>query len=221
MIVNPSNNDFAYVTDCDGNGNPCIYYYDGNSWVATDNDIDPTNEYNTQLQLSGNILSITDGGGTQSVNLSSITSSGTTKSFAFASANNQSVSGGGGQWMTFTTTGSNFNGIQLVGNNKFLLQPNKTYKMEASLKWNPGNPQNYCEVHLRGVWRNQFNSNIGVSAECRSNCSYSDNSSQEQAFVIYTTGNSPELGGVWLWVHQGNSFGLLELESTGIMITEL
>ena len=220
LIINPSNNEFAYVTDCDGNGNPCIYYYNGNSWVPTDNDIDPTNEYNTQLQLSGNILSVTDGGGTRSVDLSPITNSGTTKSFAFACANNQTVSGSGGQWMTFTTAGSNFNGVQLVGNNKFLLQPNKTYKLEANLNWNPGDPHNFCEVHLSGIWRNQYNSNLGVSAECRSNCSYADNSSQEKAFVIYNTGNSPELVGVWLWV-PSNSFGALEQASTGIMITEL
>ncbi|MCH2223878.1 MAG: hypothetical protein MK066_03840, partial [Crocinitomicaceae bacterium] len=78
LIINPSNNEFAYVTDCDGNGNPCIYYYDGNSWVPTDNDIDPTNELLTGANVSGDTLYITDAGGSTAVDLSNIASNNVT-----------------------------------------------------------------------------------------------------------------------------------------------
>lgn len=42
-----------------------------------DNDNDPANEYNTGIALTGNTLEVTDGGGTQSIDLSPLNNSGT------------------------------------------------------------------------------------------------------------------------------------------------
>jgi hypothetical protein len=42
-----------------------------------DGDLDSTNEYNTEAVLNGTNLDITDGGGTQTVDLSSLNNNGT------------------------------------------------------------------------------------------------------------------------------------------------
>ena len=58
-----------------------------------DSDIDPANEYNTSAVLSGTDLEITDAGGTQTVDLSSLSNSGT---------DDQNVSGSGLSGTTLT-----------------------------------------------------------------------------------------------------------------------
>ncbi|MCB9232295.1 MAG: tail fiber domain-containing protein [Bacteroidia bacterium] len=49
----------------------------GGTINVADNDNDPANEYNTSAQLVGNQLQITDGGGTKTVDLSTLNNSGT------------------------------------------------------------------------------------------------------------------------------------------------
>ena len=58
-------------------GNPAIVDLSSLQDGVDDADNDPANEYNTGATLSGNTLEITDGGGTQSVDLSTLAGTGT------------------------------------------------------------------------------------------------------------------------------------------------
>ena len=78
-------------------GNPGYVGIENGTGVTinvNDLDADPTNEYNTQLALSGTTLTITDGGGTLEQDLSTLQSGGSeTQTLSFSSPN-LSISGG-------------------------------------------------------------------------------------------------------------------------------
>ena len=78
---------------------PGYYYWNGTAWlamvVANNNDNDSSNEYNTGASLSGTVLSVTDGGGSQTVDLSSLQDGiGTDSQVLSLSGNILSISGG-------------------------------------------------------------------------------------------------------------------------------